>query len=177
MAFVLTPLASNASELLSSLKFAARKRRRNASLTFAQVTVGSQCNSSTSFMFAMHCTAPSDMHVHSEVSTNTLLCPGLLFRKEANRGHDMPLKSACMLQVYGAVTMNNTLCLGLFTLVVSRQRLDWVYSSEVTAIIGGGIVSLCTQASGSGWQAVLLLGTASLAQPRVVACRNICREC
>lgn len=74
VAFVLTPLASNASELLSSLKFAARKRRRNASLTFAQV--------------------------------------------------------------YGAVTMNNTLCLGLFLLVVSRQRLDWVYSSEVTAIVG-----------------------------------------
>ena len=35
--FVLTPLASNASELLSSLKFAGRKQQRNASLTFAQV--------------------------------------------------------------------------------------------------------------------------------------------
>lgn len=37
VAFLLTPLASNASELLSSLKFAASKRRRSASLTFAQV--------------------------------------------------------------------------------------------------------------------------------------------
>lgn len=34
------------------------------------------------------------------------------------------------------VTMNNTLCLGLFLLVVSAQHLDWVYSSEVTAIVG-----------------------------------------
>ncbi len=42
VAFVLTPLASNASELLSSLKFAARKRRRNASLTFAQVLLPHQ---------------------------------------------------------------------------------------------------------------------------------------
>jgi hypothetical protein len=32
--------------------------------------------------------------------------------------------------------MNNTLCLGLFLLVVSAQHLDWVYSSEVTAIVG-----------------------------------------
>jgi hypothetical protein len=35
--FVLTPLASNASELVSSLKFAARKRRKNISLTISQV--------------------------------------------------------------------------------------------------------------------------------------------
>ncbi len=33
-------------------------------------------------------------------------------------------------QVYGAVTMNNTLVLGLFLLVVSLRGLDWVYSSE-----------------------------------------------
>lgn len=32
--FVLTPLASNASELVSSLKFAARKKQNNISLTF-----------------------------------------------------------------------------------------------------------------------------------------------
>lgn len=39
------------------------------------------------------------------------------------------------LQVYGAVTMNNTLVLGLFLLVVWIQRLEWVYSSEVTVIV------------------------------------------
>lgn len=43
VAFLLTPLASNASELLSSLKFAASKRRRSASLTFAQVTARPRC--------------------------------------------------------------------------------------------------------------------------------------
>lgn len=32
--------------------------------------------------------------------------------------------------------MNNTLCLGLFLFVVAAQHLDWVYSSEVTAIVG-----------------------------------------
>jgi hypothetical protein len=31
--------------------------------------------------------------------------------------------------------MNNTLVLGLFLLVVYLQRLDWVYSSEVTVIV------------------------------------------
>eukprot|EP00775_Hariotina_reticulata_P009910 gene9910-10066_t len=71
--FVLTPLASNSSEFVSSLNFAARKRRKNMSLTLSQV--------------------------------------------------------------YGAVTMNNTLVLGLFLLVVYLQRLDWVYSSEVTVIV------------------------------------------
>jgi hypothetical protein len=32
-----TPFASNASELVSSLKFASGKRRKNISLTFSQV--------------------------------------------------------------------------------------------------------------------------------------------
>lgn len=40
------------------------------------------------------------------------------------------------MQVYGAVTMNNTLCLGLFLLVMYKQQLEWVYSSEVTIIVG-----------------------------------------
>ena len=35
--FVLTPLASNASELVSSLRFAARKRPRAISLTLSQI--------------------------------------------------------------------------------------------------------------------------------------------
>ena len=42
VAFLLTPLASNASELLSSLKFAAGKQRRSASLTFAQARTRSR---------------------------------------------------------------------------------------------------------------------------------------
>jgi Ca2+/Na+ antiporter len=37
LSFVLTPLCSNASELISSLMFAAKKRRRNASLTYSQI--------------------------------------------------------------------------------------------------------------------------------------------
>jgi len=37
VAFCVTPFASNASELVSSLKFASGKRRKNISLTFSQV--------------------------------------------------------------------------------------------------------------------------------------------
>ncbi|KAK9825642.1 hypothetical protein WJX81_003822 [Elliptochloris bilobata] len=38
-------------------------------------------------------------------------------------------------QVYGAVTMNNTLCLGLFLLVIHLQDLPWTYSSEVAVTV------------------------------------------
>lgn len=37
VAFVVTPLASNASELVSSLRFAMKKKKKNISLTFSQV--------------------------------------------------------------------------------------------------------------------------------------------
>lgn len=37
MSFVVTPLCSNASELVSSLIFAAKKKKENISMTFAQV--------------------------------------------------------------------------------------------------------------------------------------------
>lgn len=78
VAFVVTPLASNASELVSSLIFAAKKRKRTASLTFSQV--------------------------------------------------------------YGAVTMNNTLCLGCFLVLVYVRGLVWEYSSEIVVILLGNLV-------------------------------------
>ena len=37
VAFCVTPFASNASELVSSLKFALRRRKKNISLTYSQV--------------------------------------------------------------------------------------------------------------------------------------------
>jgi len=80
-AFVLTPFASNASELVSSIYFASKRKKKNISLTFSQV--------------------------------------------------------------YGAVTMNNTLCLGLFMMVMRTQELEWVFTAEtltimlVTLIVGG----------------------------------------
>ena len=39
VAFALAPLASNASEMVSSLSFAAGKTRRNISLTFSQASL------------------------------------------------------------------------------------------------------------------------------------------
>ena len=71
--FVLTPFASNASELVSSLYFASKKRKKNISLTYSQV--------------------------------------------------------------YGAVTMNNTMCLGLFMVVMRAQGLEWTFSSETLTIV------------------------------------------
>eukprot|EP00898_Chlorokybus_atmophyticus_P007545 jgi/Chlat1/7792/Chrsp66S07248 len=80
VAFVVTPFASNASELLSSLLFAMKKRKRNISLTYSQI--------------------------------------------------------------YGAITMNNTLCLGIFLVLVWARGLVWNFSSEVLVIL------LCTFAIG-----------------------------
>lgn len=73
VSFVVTPLCSNASELVSSLIFAAKKKKENISMTFAQL--------------------------------------------------------------YGAGTMNNTLCLGIFAALVYFRDLKWFYSAEVTVII------------------------------------------
>ena len=39
VSFVVTPLCSNASELVSSLIFAAKKKKENISMTFAQVII------------------------------------------------------------------------------------------------------------------------------------------
>jgi Ca2+/Na+ antiporter len=69
VAFVVTPFASNASELLSSIIFARKRRKRNISLTFSQI--------------------------------------------------------------YGAITMNNTLCLAIFLALVYLRDLTWDFSSEV----------------------------------------------
>ncbi|KAK3232967.1 hypothetical protein CYMTET_56709 [Cymbomonas tetramitiformis] len=69
VAFIITPFASNASELVSSLQFAAKKRKKQISLTFSQV--------------------------------------------------------------YGAVAMNNTLCLAIFMALVAMRGLEWEFSSEV----------------------------------------------
>ena len=40
------------------------------------------------------------------------------------------------LQIAGGVTMNNTMCLGLFLLVVWYKGLEWTYTSEVIATVG-----------------------------------------
>ena len=39
-------------------------------------------------------------------------------------------------QIAGGVTMNNTMCLGLFLLVVWYKGLEWTYTSEVIATVG-----------------------------------------
>ena len=68
VAFIVTPLASNSSEAVSSLQFAAKKKRKNFNLTFSQI--------------------------------------------------------------YGAVAMNNTMCLGLFYMLMYKNRMEWIYASE-----------------------------------------------
>lgn len=39
------------------------------------------------------------------------------------------------LQIYGAVTMNNTLCLGVFLAIIYIRGLDWDFSAEVLVIV------------------------------------------
>jgi len=73
VSFIITPFCSNASEFISSLIFASRKRQENASITFSQL--------------------------------------------------------------YGAATMNNTLSLGLFYMLIYFRGLDWSYSAETMAIL------------------------------------------
>lgn len=73
LSFIITPLCSNASELLSSLIFAAKKKKVTSSMTFSQL--------------------------------------------------------------YGAATMNNTLCLGIFAALVGIRGLTWQYSAEVTVTL------------------------------------------
>ena len=46
----------------------------------------------------------------------------------------------CM-QVYGAATMNNTLCLGLFLLIMHIRDLPWRYSSEVITTVGAPLLA------------------------------------
>eukprot|EP00951_Prasinocladus_malaysianus_P030896 scaffold293503_cov37-Prasinocladus_malaysianus.AAC.1 len=38
--------------------------------------------------------------------------------------------------IYGAITMNNTLCLGIFLAIVHVRGLTWDFSAEVTAMVG-----------------------------------------
>lgn len=98
ISFVATPLASNASELYSSLLFAAGMKRKNITLTFSQV--------------------------------------------------------------YGAVTMNNTLCLGVFLALVFFRGIVWDFSAEVTVLL---IVIVLVGALGSSrttfpsWMAIPVL--------------------
>ena len=75
--FVLTPFASNASELVSSLYFAAKKKKKNISLTYSQI--------------------------------------------------------------YGAVVMNNTFCLGLFLVVMRAKGLEWTFTSETICVVAATV--------------------------------------
>ena len=73
VSFIVTPFCSNASELVSSLIFASKKTRDNATMTFSQL--------------------------------------------------------------FGAATMNNTLCLGIFTGLVYFKGLEWIYGAEIVCIL------------------------------------------
>lgn len=52
-------------------------------------------------------------------------------------------------QIYGAVTMNNTMCLGIFLVIVYFRGLMWDFSAEVSVIlfatlVMGGIAAVRT---------------------------------
>jgi hypothetical protein len=45
-----------------------------------------------------------------------------------------------VLQIYGAVTMNNTLCLSIFLAIVHFRGLLWDFSAEITVIFFSTLV-------------------------------------
>ena len=51
-------------------------------------------------------------------------------------------------QIFGAATMNNTLCMSVFMALVYFKRLQWIYGAEVVCILAVqwivGLVSLST---------------------------------
>eukprot|EP00252_Welwitschia_mirabilis_P023946 TRINITY_DN6912_c0_g1_i1.p1 TRINITY_DN6912_c0_g1~~TRINITY_DN6912_c0_g1_i1.p1 ORF type:complete len:617 (+),score=99.47 TRINITY_DN6912_c0_g1_i1:58-1908(+) len=51
-------------------------------------------------------------------------------------------------EIYGAVTMNNTLCLGVFLAIVYMRGLDWDFSAEVLVIL---VAIVVTGIMGSFW--------------------------
>ena len=73
VAFCVTPLASNASELVSSLVFASRKRMKNISLTYCQVC---RCISLRGHIVskAMHSDGVAPPLLHILVSIIELCC-------------------------------------------------------------------------------------------------------
>eukprot|EP01086_Lenisia_limosa_P012667 TRINITY_DN41160_c0_g1_i1.p1 TRINITY_DN41160_c0_g1~~TRINITY_DN41160_c0_g1_i1.p1 ORF type:complete len:478 (-),score=109.07 TRINITY_DN41160_c0_g1_i1:50-1483(-) len=73
VSFIVTPLASNASEILASLSFASKKKTRNLSMSFSAL--------------------------------------------------------------FGAATLNNTLCLSIFLFFIYNRGLTWTFSAETAAIL------------------------------------------
>jgi hypothetical protein len=45
-----------------------------------------------------------------------------------------------ILQIYGAVTMNNTMCLGIFLAIVFIRHLLWDFSAEISVIFFATII-------------------------------------
>ena len=132
--FVLTPLASNASELVSSLKFAARKRITNMSLTLAQGEPSCACNCARPRTLAgLEAGARGGSGWATQACTGGYGQPAL---DAPTATHTTGMPRA----VYGAVTLNNTLVLGIFLYVVYLRQLPWVYSSEVTVIVASSLI-------------------------------------
>lgn len=93
--FVVCPFASNASELISSLQFASRKKKTNTSITYSQI--------------------------------------------------------------YAACTMNNTMCLGVFYLLVYIRGLRWDFAAEVIGIVLSTFAvgaSTCSGVTYKTWMAI-----------------------
>ena len=42
-------------------------------------------------------------------------------------------------QIYGAVTMNNTMCLGLFLVVMRAKGLEWTFTSETICVVAATV--------------------------------------
>lgn len=64
-------------------------------------------------------------------------------------------------QVYGAVVLNSTLCLGCFLSLVYAKRLPWTFTSEVLVILAPTLLLGALGATRRSWPAAF--GLAALA--------------
>ena len=118
IAFVVTPLASNASEVYAGLLFAKKKTNESISMTLAT----SQNNN----------TSQERMQAHADGSANLLADAD--FRHLCSVSMLCVLRSA-LLPVHGAATMNNTLALSIFMAIIYVRGLEWEYTAEVATVM------------------------------------------
>jgi len=113
ISFIITPLASNASELISALIFAKKKKRKITSVSFSALL--------------------------------------------------------------GAATMNNTLCLGIFLLMIFMKNITWDFSAESFAIVLTEVfvAILCFWRTHRFWKSLVFAGLYPLALGIVFFLENV----
>jgi Ca2+/Na+ antiporter len=110
VAFIIAPIISNASEIISSISQAQKKRKANIDVTYSQLLGAATMN--------VRGRPPLPPHTHAPVQCF------LTHAHTHNCAHSSPLPP-----------LQNTFCLSIFLLIVYLKGLYWEFSSEVLAIL------------------------------------------